>query len=113
MGTMVTAHTYYLARWDRCYGERAQDGELCSLLKREWMRHAHDVEPTIVDGVSAWIDQDGVVRVCLVRMAAAQMIADPDLATELEPYLAEGRDADELTSGPSRERPGHRPASPR
>lgn len=111
MGTIVTAHTYYLARWDRCYGERAYDRELCALLKREWLRHANDDEPTIVDGVSAWIDQDGFVRICLVRTAIAHMITDPDLAAELAPRLAPREErADEVTSAPSPARPGHRPA---
>lgn len=89
MGTMAaTAHTYYLARWDRCLGDQAHNAELCALLKREWLSRARDIdEPSIADGFSAWLDKKGAVHACLVRMATAQMLEDANLERELGAYL--------------------------
>lgn len=89
MGTLAAiAHTYYLARWDRCFGAQQGQTELCSLLKSEWQKRAAEgTEPTIVDGLSAWLDRQGAVHVCLVQMGTAHMLSDDDLARKLEPYL--------------------------
>jgi hypothetical protein len=94
---MVTAHTYYLARWDRCYGERAGDVELCGLLRREWTRRSDRDDATIVDGLSAWVDEVGTVRICMVADATPHMIDDPDLARELAPHLGAGGPSLDLT----------------
>lgn len=111
MTTMAaTAHTYYLARWDRCFGVHADDAELCALLKRQWqLRHPDGSdEPSLVDGFSAWLDSSGSVRICIVRMAAAHMLRDPELERELRTQLAPHVDAPAISES-SEGAPEHPP----
>lgn len=99
------AHTYYLARWDRCFGDLAHNPEVCALLKREWLRRSRDTdEPTMVDGFSAWLDRQGKIHLCFIRMATAQMLHDEEVARELLPHLQSA-----LTSESAREAPEHHP----
>jgi hypothetical protein len=74
---MPTAHTYYLAHRDRTFGERADNEALANALAETWRQLAVDVEPTIVDGTSAWIDENGEVQVRIVKNATAEPVTDP------------------------------------
>jgi hypothetical protein len=73
---MPTAHTYYLAHRDRTLGERADNEALARALCETWQVLAVGVEPTIVDGVSAWIDDAGVLQVRIVKNATAEAVTD-------------------------------------
>jgi len=75
---MAVEHTYYVAHADRVFGERADDAMLADLLRSTWRDGAREggATPTIVDGVSAWIDDAGAVQVRLVRGATAIVFAD-------------------------------------
>jgi hypothetical protein len=73
---MPTAHTYYLAHRDRTLGERADNEALANALAEMWRQLAADIEPTIVDGTSAWIDDEGAVQLRVIKNATAEAVTD-------------------------------------
>jgi hypothetical protein len=74
---MALAHTYYLAWNDHIAGERASDEALAAMLRELWnSRGAAPEQLSIVDGVSAWIDDAGVPQVRVIRAAQLEMVAD-------------------------------------
>ncbi len=80
---MVTAHTYYLAGRERTFGERASDDALAALLVDTWHTRAAGIEPTLVDGVSAWLDDAGEVQIRVVKNATAETVRDETLSERI------------------------------
>jgi hypothetical protein len=84
---MATKHTYYIAARDQCLGDRADIDALCAELKRVWNEKAAGATPTIVDGVSAWLDDTSNVQIRIIRDATASPITDSELSGRILPLL--------------------------
>lgn len=74
---MVRSHTYFLARRPKgscTFGALKDNSVVATQLEWLYFENKGNAEPTVVDGVSVWIDEAGVVQARVIAGGVSRPI---------------------------------------